>query len=78
MVGNEHTQEQLWRAGSFIGGGGGINAPGEMARVSGASIMWLFTTGQGRGVGRCFISIFRGCSGEEECETLYSRTRNEV
>jgi hypothetical protein len=49
----------------FTGGGGGdgIYAPGEVVRVSGTRFVWLCTTGQVRGVGRCFIYILRGCRG---------------
>lgn len=33
---------------------------GEVARVSEARFVWLYTTGQGRGSGRCFIYIYSG------------------
>lgn len=61
--GNEHTWEQLQKMDLFIGGGRRervIYAPEEVARVSGARFVCLCTTGQGKGVGRCFIDRLRG------------------
>ena len=45
----------------FNGGGVGIYAPGEVTRISRARLVWVWTIGQVRGVGRCFIYILRGC-----------------
>lgn len=42
-------------------GEGGIYAPDKVARVSGPRYVWPCTISQGRGVGRCFIYILRGC-----------------
>lgn len=63
------ARQQLWRTGSFTGGGGGsgsgdgIYAPGEMAKVSGARFVWPCPSGQGMGVGRYLIYILRGSRG---------------
>lgn len=62
--GNKHTRKQLCRTGSFTRGMGverGIYDPGEMGRVSGTMFVWLYTTGQGRNVGRCLMYILKGC-----------------
>ena len=60
-VDNEHTWQKLWRTGSYIGAKQSIYAPGEVARVFEARFVWPYTSDQGRGVGRLFICILRGC-----------------
>lgn len=41
-------------------GARGIYAPGKVARVSGARLMWPCVIDQDRGVGRCLVCILRG------------------
>ena len=58
-VGSKYTREQFQRIVDWDRVERGIYSPGEMARVSRAKSVWLYTIGQGRGVGRWFIYIFR-------------------